>query len=144
MTAITTDMFDANFSAINTAANAANGPVFLDASSKLPAVDGSLLTNVVSSPVLAAVSFNASGGAISTQRNVASVSHVSTGRYDIVFTSPLAVAPSVILAGGGICVTGAFNFVPDFVSTNGFRLYVYSGVSLVDLTIGSVSCAVLM
>jgi len=45
-TTATGAQLDANFAAINSAANTANGPVFLNGTSQLPAVDGSLLTNL--------------------------------------------------------------------------------------------------
>ena len=142
MTAITTDMFDANFAAINSAANAANGPVFLDGSNKLPAVDGSQLTNVTSVGFLAAVNFTSSGS-VNGQSNVSSVVHTSVGRYDITFSSPLAVTPTVIVASGGNFANPA-NLQPDFISTTGFRLYCYNGVTLIDPYAGSISAVVMM
>ena len=54
-TSATGAQLDANFSAINTNLNAANGLIQLNGSAQIPALDGSLLTNLPSSAVAATV-----------------------------------------------------------------------------------------
>ena len=69
--------------------------VKLDGSAKLPAVDGSQLTN---GSVRAWVNFNGTGvAAIRSSFNVSSITHHGTGDYTINFTTPMPTADFALL-----------------------------------------------
>lgn len=76
---------------VNTGTSAGNA-VVLDGSAKLPAVDGSNLTNVSGTSVVKAwVNFNGTGTpAIRASANVSSITDNGVGNYTVNFTSALA------------------------------------------------------
>ena len=94
--------------------NAASGPVFLDASSKLPAVDGSQLTGILKST-------------LGIDSGVSGV--VPGGSYlDISFNFTFASAPVIVATPNGN-IGGDVSWWVDHKTTTGFRLNHYKGIA---------------